>query len=259
MSAFRERYKTTNRERLQRRYLKMNNNITKRPVEIWGVLVYDKKKYVNKVKGKNMVKLVERRKYRVDVYFGILCVLLVPALYFLISGSEWKIWGIIPENYHRILIDGNETLYNMGLAYVCSFIFYVFVNYLPEKRKVKNETYRFLFDVQQYMFAVYHAVFFDIDKPEIFIKKLYNKPERPDVIYREKEWRGIMDTFQANYMEIEAYYCAYRSYSGKSLSESDKEYVNECIQKLHKFGLEYLKCANEMVDIFYKRVTVNEE
>ena len=94
-----------------------------------------KKKYVNKVKGKNMVKLVERRKYRVDVYFGILCVLLVPALYFLISGSKWEIWGIIPENYHRILIDGDETLYNMGLAYVCSFYILCFCKLFAGEEK----------------------------------------------------------------------------------------------------------------------------
>ena len=48
MSGFRERYKTTNRERLQRRYLKMNINITKRPVEIRGVLLCNSQVMLNK-------------------------------------------------------------------------------------------------------------------------------------------------------------------------------------------------------------------
>lgn len=102
MNGFRERYKTTNNERLQRRYLKMNNNITKRPVEIRDVLVYDRKQALVYMEEDLMdykkiwIKIKKNKELILFVIVGIpfiVYLLSVPAV-FPSGGNDWSnFWG----------------------------------------------------------------------------------------------------------------------------------------------------------------------
>lgn len=194
-----------------------------------------------------MDNLKRKISYKCDMYFIALCLLLIPAIYFMICGSEWEVWGIIPDEYQQALIDGDATLYSISLSYICSFIIYIFVNYLPDRKKIEDETYSFMREVQQYMFSVEHAIFMDMDQPEIFCSKLYNKPMYPKKLYKAEKWKDILQIFNMNFVDIDGYYSAYRSHKKKmTLSKEEMEYMNECEKKLKALGEEYRTCANKM-------------
>lgn len=201
---------------------------------------------------KKVWKYVSQKERRFDGYFVVLCILLIPSLYFVVAGCDWEVWSIIPAKYNYILVDGDEMLYNIGLAYLGSYIFYLFVDYLPVKRHIKEETYDFLEDIQQYMFDMASAILMELDKPESFYLKLYSIPKEPKKFHRRDKWSNVLKILYQNYRQIEGSYTVYRSYVNRENSELDKKYLEEHIEKLQECRMHYTNCANNMNNLLGK-------
>ena len=180
-----------------------------------------------------------------DLYFLIISVLLLPAIYFIIAGSDWPLWPCIPEKYAEILLEGDALLYDIGLAYAGGYIFYLLVDYLPTKRRIKMETDAFIQDMLQYMFIMSSAVVYELDMPSSFYLKLYNIPKEPSVFYKREKWENVLKVFYVNYRNIEGYYWSYRGYKDKG-NAIDKAYLNHVTTKLDECGENYRICANRL-------------
>lgn len=188
----------------------------------------------------------KKQRNLIDIYFLILIIGLVPALYFIIAGSDWPIWAIIPQNYQWIFLEGDSTLYNFGLTYTGSFVFYFFVNYLPDRKRSKQEIYNFLLQTQQYMFTMATAILCDKDMPENFYLKLYKLPSEPFNFYNRYKYIEVLKVLYENYHIIEGSYWIYRGYTQKELNEVDREYLEKHISKLEECRIKYGNYARSM-------------
>jgi len=187
-----------------------------------------------------------------DLCFVLLLFFALPSLYFVIAGSDWPVWKCIPDKYVYLLVNGDSTLYEIGLAHLSGFMFYIMVDYWPMKRRIKNDTRSFLIDVQQYMFKMEMAISRDIDEPEAFYKKLYSLPKEPVVFYKRKKWLGILRKLYENHFFIEGSYNVYRQYANykyEELTDVHKQNLNDHKKRLEEYKKIYRECANEMSDI----------
>lgn len=188
-----------------------------------------------------------------DWFFCILCIFLFPAIFFVISGSNWPIWDFVPIRFQRFFIEGDSTLYNFGITYIGSFIFYLMVNYFPDRKYIKDETQEFLEEIQQYMFTMASAICCELNRPESFYLKLYRIPKEPKTFYKRDKYQKILVTLYSNYRSIEGSYNIYLCYFGKENSEEDEEYLNKHIEQLEKARMAYYDCANKMIKLLKKR------
>lgn len=184
-----------------------------------------------------------------DWFFIILCGLLFPATFFMIAGSQWEIWSFIPNKWQSFFLNGDQTLYSIGINYIGSFIFYLMINYLPDKKRAKEETREFLQEVQQYMFRMSGALCVEMDVPIEFFHKLYSLPKEPKQFYKRENYKDILETLYTNFHLIEGSYNIYLSYSDKKKTQTDEEYLNEHIKKLFDARMGYNECANRMIKL----------
>ena len=176
-------------------------------------------------------------KIRVSVskYFILLTVLLIPTVYFVVKGSSEPVWNIIPPKIQPLLINGNDALSGISQSYICSYIFYVIINFLPERKKQIEDSKNFLLDVQTYMAAMYAIIGYDLSNEISFYNQLYNIPKKPDGFKPPKELENIDTVLNLNYVLIENKYDTY--ISEKKSVDYNEDYVKEIREQLQN-------CAN---------------
>lgn len=186
-----------------------------------------------------------------NFYFSILFIFLLPAIYFVVAGCDWPLWSCVPEKYVFLFLNGDALLYDIGLSYIGGFIFYLLVDYLPLKRRIRADTRNYIHDVQQYMFEMHLAILTDKDDPNLFYKKLYSLPKEPMVLYKREKWQDVITILYENYRWIEGSYRIYRQYVGlnmKTYEQNIQENVNKHKMKLEECQKNYRECANSLTD-----------
>lgn len=191
---------------------------------------------MKKKKSNNKVKIT----VSVSKYFILLTALLIPAIYLVVKGSSEPIWSIVPLKIQPLLLNGNDVLSGISQSYICSYIFYIVVNFLPEKKQQIEENRKFLYDVQSYMSTMYAAVRFNLTNPFIFCKKMYDMPKEPRYYKAQKGFEDMIDVLGKNFIEIESNYAIYMSFKAKKvLTEDDKLFIDNAHDKLKMCTEEY--------------------
>lgn len=182
----------------------------------------------------------KRVKIKVSVswYFVVLTVLLIPSVYLVIKGSSAPIWGVIPLTIQPFLQNGNDVLSGISQSYICSYIFYIVVNYLPERKRQVEENRDFLFNAQSYMSGMHTAIRFGLGNKELFCQKLYSIPKTPYGFKAPKGLEDIEKVLWYKHVQIENSYNVYIGQK-ESSTEDNGIYIKESLKQLHDYADEY--------------------
>lgn len=135
-----------------------------------------------------------------------------------------------------------ETYQSIVIGISTGIISSIIVSLIFKCFEIYRNTRLYLLSIMRYMHEVSGAEFFHADNPDLFWKKIYNRPSEPGIVHISKKYKPELKTYNEKQEAIELTYRNYLVCLGNNDNLGQAEYHKE----LQDILFQYQDSANRI-------------